>query len=101
MRLVMYSRLKEYVDELNQRNGYTIKTSQLAEAVKIRRATLIDWLNPNRELSRIEASTIEQLAKYFGLEDNPEALIRFAWVGEDTEESPETKTYSTPLAIPA
>lgn len=85
MRLVMFSRLNEYVDELNRRNGYIIKTSQLAEAVKIRRATLIEWLNPERELSRVEADTLEKLTKYFALENDPGALVRYAWVEDEAE----------------
>lgn len=74
--------------------GRRIGQREIAEATGLPQMTISRWMNSDG-LLRIEAETVTKLAEYFSVGWSDVVTII------EDDDSPETKTYPTILAVPA
>jgi predicted XRE-type DNA-binding protein len=82
------SRLREHIYRLSLERGIPITQAQISEATGITQATISDWMNMRKPLTRIDVGVLIGLSHFVGC--NPLELLA---VEEAAEEDPTQKTH--------
>lgn len=91
------SKLSEQLARKIGEEGRIIRQTDLAKEAGVRDATVSEWMS-GKPMARLNAATLLAFCDYFNC--GPWDLIQLVRP-ETNEQNPETKTYSTPTAIPA